>query len=642
METQSQHVPRAPSAGPQRLASYRLLGVAAVLAVAAGAACGGTTASADEAAGGGGSGAVGAVGAVGGAGTAGASTGGTGGVNTGGAAGAAAGSAGAAVESLVIDDFEDGDLTSALGTQWGTFTDAGNQGKSTAKLAVAAGDGSSKALSAEYVLSKGDYPYDPFIGVTLALRPDGSALDLSRFAAVRVRYRGPARTLRLETSDVADYDFHGFLLPATADWQTLEIKLTEFQQQGWGKTVPFDASHVSRVSFHLTAPSGSTGALEVEELTLLTVAAAPSGPPDLELLPAAPPTLTPIGPITITNPLHALALKSLDKGYNLASWLEAGRFSGFTYGEDYVKKLAAAGFKSLRLPIDLDLYVVASEPNLVLHDDLWTVLDSFNGWTKASGLSFTIDYHQYDGDFKATDAKNNALMAALWGAVAAHFATETREDLFYELQNEPELAAGNSGGPTAEEWTTIAQSFIDAIRVEDGNHPIIFGDTKWYDLDQLVKRKPFSDPKVVYAFHFYEPFMFTHQKASWAGLGGLHGVPYPYTPARWATHFRDLGLTGLEPQWQLDLLRNYYRDGTRNQLENRIGKVKQWAVANNVPLICNEFGAYKPPTDGDRDAYLADLTAIFRKLAIPWQHWFTIMDEKTGAVDPSLAKALGL
>src|SRR5690606_22001936 len=157
-----------------------------------------------------------------------------------------------------------------------------------------------------------------------------------------------------------------------------------------------------------------------------------------------PPELVVLDPITIENPLQQLALDHLSRGANIDSWLEAGRFEGFDYDESYVQKLADAGFKSLRLPIDFDLYVervsgTAPELTLELHEDLFTVLDSFEEWTAQSGMSLTIDYHQYDQslDFGKQDTKD--LAVALWGAVAEHFADNPREDPFFELLNEPEL-----------------------------------------------------------------------------------------------------------------------------------------------------------------------------------------------------------
>jgi aryl-phospho-beta-D-glucosidase BglC (GH1 family) len=139
---------------------------------------------------------------------------------------------------------------------------------------------------------------------------------------------------------------------------------------------------------------------------------------DQPINPAAPPAETPLVSGTISNPLQAQAMDTLNKGYNLTSWLEVARPANFdTYNDSYVAKLQAAGFKALRLPIDIGLYVTAisgtgSTLDVVVDPLLWTVLDNFNQWTGAHGLSLTIDYH------KSIEANVNAdglqKMVVLW------------------------------------------------------------------------------------------------------------------------------------------------------------------------------------------------------------------------------------
>jgi licheninase len=298
------------------------------------------------------------------------------------------------------------------------------------------------------------------------------------------------------------------------------------------------------------------------------------------------------------------------------------------------------------LPIDLDQYVErqsdeGGKVTVQLHPDLFRVLDDFNRWTQQNGLSFTIDYHQYDKSLDFDDAKSTGKAVALWGKVAEHFAKSPRKDLFYELLNEPELSAKR--GPSAAEWTKLATDMIAAIRRYDPQRPILFGDVKWYGIDELVARTPFADQNIIYVFHFYEPFIFTHQGAPWAGLGSTHDVPYPYSRERWSVHQEDLGFTESNEKWQLDLLHDYYRTGNRAALQNRLVQAKAWAIKNHVPLICNEFGAHEASSrKEDVVRYYTDLIGLFRELEIPWQVWFMIMDAKTGQVDPAYRSAFQL
>ena len=368
---------------------------------------------------------------------------------------------------------------------------------------------------------------------------------------------------------------------------------------------------------------------------------------DLEISPPDPPLDGELNPFTISNPLQRKARECLDKGYNIGLWLEAQRFSDFTYDEKFVNMLADAGFKSLRLPIDLDLYVIQNNGvfGLVLHPDLFLILDSFANWTKKYGLSLTIDYHQYDGSFDPDDPDNIAEMGEIWSQVAAHFANDTRKDLFYELLNEPVMSAGAIDPavlPQAQ-WTAIAEYFIDRIRAHDTRHTVIFGDTGWYSISDLVNRAPLSYTNVIYAFHFYDPYVFTTQGGAWAGMGETHAIPYPYSEGRWSECSHDFGFTLENPDWQFDCLDDYAHTGNKSWIRNRIVEAKRWAVKHNVPVICNEFGVYEGSVQPeDEIRYYTDLIDVFTELEIPWQHWYMIMDSGTGEVKADLRAALHL
>ena len=83
-------------------------------------------------------------------------------------------------------------------------------------------------------------------------------------------------------------------------------------------------------------------------------------------------------------------------------------------------------------------------------------------WTREYKMSLTIDYHEYDNSYNATSASNKryqVMMAEVWKAVAAHFASNEREDIFYELLNEPDMSEGKV---TAAQWTEAAQGIIDS------------------------------------------------------------------------------------------------------------------------------------------------------------------------------------
>jgi endoglucanase len=558
------------------------------------------------------------------------------------------------LEGVLIDDFEDGngETLPPVGG-WYSYDDKVNGGGSaitytgsTGSDAVMAGAGYESALSLEvtYAFDQGTLPYQPYVGWGASFGVASSPLDVSAYVGIGYTYKGSAHRVRVETFEVGDYDFLGMEVGASSDWKTVVIPFAQLSQEGWGGKVAFNPKNVGQLSFAARGNTGTQGKVNMDNLMFLTQL--PDQKPDMTVMQPQPPAETPIDSITITHPAQAKARTYLTRGYNITNWLEEGPFTGFIYDGAFVLKLAAAGFKSLRLPIDLDRYVVSSTvtgdvADVVVSDDLFTVLDAFATWTANVGMSLTIDFHQYDKSIDKAKPNTIATAVAVWGKVAARYASNPREDLFYELLNEPELSMDGTP-PTQDEMTVIAERMIAAIRATDTTHTILFGDVNWYGIDMLAKRKPLSDSNVIYVFHHYEPFVFTHQGASWTDMSSVHDIPYPYSAERWSPYFGQLGFNTSMPSWILSAARDYYTTGNRSYIRNLVAKAKRWAVTNNVPVICNEFGAYDRSSRlEDRARYLADVISIYEELDVPWQQWFMIM-EADGTVLPEYRAALKL
>ncbi len=103
----------------------------------------------------------------------------------------------------------------------------------------------------------------------------------------------------------------------------------------------------------------------------------------------------------------------------------------------------------------------------------------------------------------------------LWKFLAAHYAPRDPERVFYDLMNEPEIN-------DATRWNAIQASAVDAIRTVDKQHTLIATGNKYAGIDELLLVTPLHDANVIYTFHFYEPFPFTHQGATWSSPGLAH------------------------------------------------------------------------------------------------------------------------
>jgi len=561
--------------------------------------------------------------------------------------------------SLIIENFEDGDGSNLMGGYWYSFDDNGGGGASsivpsTMEEAFVTSGGylSGGMLSLAVTLVKADYAYAPYYAFG-TLVPKTTVINPSTFDGISYWHKGVAHTFRIDIPEVEDYDNHVIEIPAHANWTLVTIDFADMAQEGWGKHVDLNLDQDIKVLWVLRKGSGDFAIDNVKfekEIVYVKENNMVIKPPSI------PTALVPKGDVTST--LNTLSKKYLTKGLNFTNWGEQGKLdsnqapANWKFNEASVKKQADQGMKGIRLPIDLDLYIVGrdsvlngTKTEVTVEPFLFTVLDSFNVWTKRYGISYTIDFHAYDGTYNAASSKDPVYckaMASLWKRVAEHFATETREDLFFELTNEPQLSLPTGEKILQADWKSLAQQMIDSIRTVDPTRPIIFGDTEWYSLDMLAKNTPFADQYIIYAFHMYDPFIFTHQGASWADMGTTKNVPFPYSDTAWSTEYRDFGITAGTPAWVKTSFKNYYKEGNKTFIKNRLIKAKDWAYTYQVPLICNEWGAYnKSAKIEDLNNYFRTMGEIFKELDISWQVWFGIMDDNYTLL-PGMADALEL
>ena len=566
---------------------------------------------------------------------------------------------------VLVDDFEDANHESKLGDFWYTYDDKDNGGASSIVTPLnddgdimpgRVNNGSNYALQVNYTLDRGEYEYDPYVGWGLQITEDSAN---GRFGGITYWYKGGAHEVHIEVSDVKDYDVHLAKVPASRSWKQAVIRFKDLVQGGWGEEVVFDAKHLKAISFQAKGSKSKvmTDSLFIDNIYLQDTSEVEKDQPDMEIKdPVIPVVKFTEAEITVTNPLQEKAMKYLNKGVNFTNWLENadGKFKSFELGEKDVQILAENGFKSLRLPIDLDLYatnrdafVKGTDAELKFDDDtLFLVLDSFVEWTGKYNMSLVIDYHEYDNSYNTTSAKDTnyiKMMAEVWKHVAAHYAESPREDLFFELLNEPDMSDGKV---TAATWTIAAQAMIDAIRTVDTKHTILFGDAQWYSISLLAKRTPFTDDNIIYVIHTYEPFAFTHQGGSWTDYATIHDIPFPYDPAKWSTVSGDFGVNKSTKAYVKTAIKNYYKTGSKEAILEQVLTAKKWAATNNVPVIINEFGALNlRSTAESRINYLTAMREICDTLQIPWTHWgytgnFSVIEN--GKLIEGLDKALGL
>ncbi|MEO7426146.1 MAG: glycosyl hydrolase family 8 [Fibrobacteria bacterium] len=173
--------------------------------------------------------------------------------------------------SDLIDDGEDGDGLTKLGTKWFTYDDVLNKGASVvtpkttaaALFTMAEGGANSSLKSAKitFTLDKGTNLYNPFVGLGFPLNPlgDSTPVNISASSGLTFYFKGATADVRVETLNVTDFAFYFKRLPAAADWTLVSLKWTDLAQATWTKLpVPLDLTKSTKIAWQ-TIDKGVTG-----------------------------------------------------------------------------------------------------------------------------------------------------------------------------------------------------------------------------------------------------------------------------------------------------------------------------------------------------------------------------------------------
>jgi aryl-phospho-beta-D-glucosidase BglC (GH1 family) len=350
----------------------------------------------------------------------------------------------------------------------------------------------------------------------------------------------------------------------------------------------------------------------------------------------------------------AARLAHLRHGINLSEWFAQvwdpkgytkDHFQNWTTASD-IALIKSAGFDHVRLSVNPQPMMDAARRQNgtaeyfgYLDDAVKMILDG--------GLAVEIDMHP-DSDFKAKLAKDDDFVerfADFWRMVARHYSASTSswdsDRVFFEILNEPEMH-------DAYRWYGVEAKLATAIRQAAPANTIIAAGAKWDDNDDLVFLDPLRDPNVIYVFHFYEPHIFTHQGATWSAYywSWIKGLHYPSSPEN-ATQ---VAATMPEALDRLYVIRYGEDHWDASRIDSEINQAADWAKRNGVPLICNEFGAYRLGVEAqDRAAWLTDVRTSLERHHIGWAMWdysgsFGVVTKKDGkaTLDEATVKALGL
>jgi endoglucanase len=266
----------------------------------------------------------------------------------------------------------------------------------------------------------------------------------------------------------------------------------------------------------------------------------------------------------------------------------------------YLNLMATLGLRTVRIPVCFDRWASVTPPYAIDEPRNWPALDSLVRWGLAAGLTVIIDNHHGQLD-RTTMTTETDRVAAIWEQVARRYANTDPDRVLFEIYNEPHDI-------DAPDWQRIAQTLVSRIRAVAPRHTIVVGGVDWNGLSGLARLQPLADDNIIYTFHCYDPFIFTHQQAGWVDDGkavATGRVPFPYGSAPMPTV-----APAAKGTWGEAALNEYAKTGTVAALESTLQQAADWAARTGKPVFCGEFGAYKPAADADsRCRYITTMIA---------------------------------
>jgi len=231
--------------------------------------------------------------------------------------------------------------------------------------------------------------------------------------------------------------------------------------------------------------------------------------------------------------------------------------------------------------------------------------------------------------------------SAMVERVAAALAPLERGSVALEAMNEPQSQCRIRFGT---DWTTYQQNLVERIRRVAPELALFLTGACWSNIEGIVLLDTdlLRDRRNFVSVHFYYPFLFTHQGATWTApyLAGTIGVPYPVsagsleetlelTRARLAAVALAPSVDRLAAQTRAESeIRRYFREAQGPaQVEEWMKQVADWQRRQQVDsdrIVFTEFGAMKQEVDkveidrASRARWLRDASAAIENHGWGW------------------------
>ena len=341
---------------------------------------------------------------------------------------------------------------------------------------------------------------------------------------------------------------------------------------------------------------------------------------------------------------------------------------------DDLRRLRATGLDFIRLPVDPGPFLAADATTRgrlldMLDAAVTAALDADLGVIVNVQANAATHYWNPDRMVSSTAAPAFDLYRGLVGELAGRLARFQPGTVALEPVNEPAQACASNV------WTQIQLALLTAARASAATLPLVVTGGCGSMVSGLTALDPAPlspfEP-ILFTFHFYEPYLFSHQGAPWMRepvYRSLNNVPWPASAgsleqtlasvrARMAQDSETPEDAKQAAYAETERVLKVYFDAQPDRwfVDKYLREVRDWGDAHGLApdrIIMGEFGAlrtdarYVAAPNPDRARYIADVRQSAEAFGFPWAFWdlfdgMGMMDDTTRALDPDIIAALGL
>lgn len=295
--------------------------------------------------------------------------------------------------------------------------------------------------------------------------------------------------------------------------------------------------------------------------------------------------------------------------------LTVGDFEHFaTYiTEADVINIKSMGLDHIRVGFD---QVVVEESPYVYREVILEHIDNFISWCKKHQMNVVLNLHKALGNYcdieigadLMDDEELQNRFVKLWVMFEQRYHNDN--SIAFEILNEVR-------DRDSKKWNVLVEKTVNAIRELNKERIIIIGSALWNNNTTLKLLPDYKDEKIIYTFHTYEPFEFTHQRGVLVSDTLFYNRKMPY-PCDDIERYRDFhrvvhGIEKKYPEYdKIDI--NFLRDIMQPAVD--------FAKANPDKIVwCGEFGSIRHADITWRENYMRDLITILKENDMPYCVW---------------------